>query len=49
MALTIRINGQLMLLMLAEGLDALGCKIIQSNTDGVFVLMKKSIVEEAHK
>ena len=49
MALTIRINGQLMLLMLAEGLDLLGCKIIQSNTDGVFVLMKKSKVEEAHK
>lgn len=48
MALTIRINGQLMLLMLAEGLDAIGCRIIQSNTDGVFVLMKKSIVDKAH-
>jgi len=48
MALTIRINGQLMLLMLAEGLSELGCRIIQSNTDGVFVLMKKSIRDKAH-
>ena len=48
MALTIRINGQLMLLMLAEGLDEIGCRIIQSNTDGVFVLMKKSLIDKAH-
>jgi len=48
MALTIRINGQLMLLMLAEGLDRLGCRIIQSNTDGVFILMKKNLVDKAH-
>ena len=48
MALTIRINGQLMLLMLAEGLDRIGCRIIQSNTDGVFVLMKKNLVDKAH-
>ena len=48
MALTIRINGQLMLLMLAEGLSELGCRIIQSNTDGVFVLMKKPIRDKAH-
>ena len=48
MALTIRINGQLMLLMLAEGLSEIGCKIIQSNTDGVFVLMKKNLQEKAH-
>ena len=37
----IRINGQLLLLMLAEKLIAIGCKIIQANTDGLFVLRKK--------
>lgn len=37
----IRINGQLLLLMLIEQLSELGCKIIQANTDGVFILMKK--------
>lgn len=40
-ALTIRINGQLMLLMLAEALHLAGARIIQSNTDGVFVLIKQ--------
>lgn len=39
--LTIRVNGQLMLLMLAEALNLVGARIIQSNTDGVFVLIKK--------
>lgn len=34
----IRMNGQLMLLMLAEKLIAAGCKILQANTDGLFVL-----------
>lgn len=37
----IRINGQLLLLMLAEKLIKIGCKIIQANTDGLFVLRKK--------
>lgn len=37
----IRINGQLMLLMLAEALTLIGCRIIQLNTDGAFVLAKK--------
>mgnify|MGYP003180939325 CR=1 FL=1 len=37
----IRINGQLLLLMLAEKLIVIGCKIIQANTDGLFVLRKK--------
>ena len=37
----IRINGQLLLLMLAEKLLKIGCKILQINTDGVFVLRKK--------
>lgn len=38
----IRINGQLLLLMLAEKLTELGCRIVQANTDGLFVLLKKS-------
>lgn len=42
----IRINGQLMLLMLAEKLIAMGCKIIQANTDGLFVLRKKNTDEQ---
>lgn len=37
----IRINGQLLLLMLAEKLLKIGCKILQINTDGIFVLRKK--------
>lgn len=37
----IRINGQLLLLMLAEKLTQVGCRIIQANTDGLFVLLKK--------
>lgn len=37
----IRINGQLLLLMLAEKLTQVGCRIIQANTDGLFVLFKK--------
>lgn len=37
----IRINGQLLLLMLAEKLTQVGCRIIQANTDGLFILFKK--------
>lgn len=37
----IRINGQLLLLMLAEKLTQIGCRIVQTNTDGLFVLLKK--------
>lgn len=37
----IRINGQLLLLMLAEKLISIGCQIIQANTDGLFILRKK--------
>lgn len=42
----IRINGQLLLLMLAENIVNIGCKIIQANTDGLFVLLKKSKYNE---
>lgn len=45
----IRINGQLLLLMLAERLTQIGCRIVQANTDGLFVLLKKSIYEQANK
>lgn len=37
----IRMNGQLLILMLAEKLTQVGCKIIQANTDGLLYLMKK--------
>ncbi|MGM9531435.1 hypothetical protein [Intestinibacter sp.] len=37
----IRINGQLLLLMLAEKLVSIGCRIIQANTDGLFIIVKK--------
>lgn len=42
----IRMNGQLLLLMLAERLiDATGCRVIQYNTDGIFILMKRNQLE----
>lgn len=39
----IRINGQLLLLMLTEQLIKLDCEIIQINTDGVFFKCKKDV------
>lgn len=42
----IRINGQLLLLMLAESLVKLDCRIVQANTDGLFVLLKKNKYEQ---
>lgn len=47
--LKIRINGQLLLLMLAEKLVEIGCKIIQANTDGLFLICKKNKYEEYQK
>lgn len=44
----IRINGQLLLLMLAEKLVELGCRIVQANTDGLFVLLKESIYDKVN-
>ena len=38
----IRINGQLVLLMLVDRLLQLGCKIIQCNTDGVIYIAQKA-------
>lgn len=40
--LTITLNGQLCLSMLAEQLIGLGCKMIQCNTDGVTALVPRS-------
>ncbi len=45
----IRINGQLLLLMLAESLSDLGCRIVQANTDGLFVLLKKDIYSKVQE
>lgn len=41
-----RINGQLLLLMLTEQLIKIGCKIIQANTDGLFILRDKNKQKE---
>lgn len=40
----VRINGQLSLLMLIEKLIELGCKIINTNTDGVFYVAEKHLL-----
>ena len=48
----IRINGQLVLLMLVDRLLKLGCKIIQVNTDGVMYIaqeVKKGLISNAIK
>lgn len=45
----IRMNGQFMLLMLAEKVVENNMRIIQANTDGLFILMKKSQLDVFHK
>ena len=45
----IRMNGQLLLLRLAEMLIDIGCRIIQYNTDGLFLICKKNKKEEYDK
>lgn len=40
-AMQIRMNGQFLLLMLAEKLVSAGCRIVQTNTDGIFYIGKK--------
>lgn len=45
----IRMNGQLFLLMLAEMLIDIGCRIIQYNTDGLFLVCPKDKKEEYDK
>lgn len=44
----IRINGQLLLLMLAEKLTQIRCRIVQANTDGLFVLLKKDVYSKVN-
>ena len=46
MVFRIRINGQLMLLMLIENVIEHGFKLIQSNTDGIFVKINKNRYNE---
>ena len=46
MVFKIRINGQLMLLMLIEAVVNAGFQLIQSNTDGIFVKVDSSRFEE---
>ncbi len=45
----IRINGQLVLLMLVDRLLELGCKIVQVNTDGVMYVAQKCQRENVNK
>lgn len=45
----LRINCQLMILMLIEKFDLLGAKIVQSNTDGILIKIKKSLFPEIEK
>lgn len=45
-AMQIRINGQLLLLMLAEKLVKAGCRLIQINTDGIFYIGKNDKRQE---
>src|SRR5690606_22280537 len=47
--LTITLNGQLSLSMLAEKLLDIGCKIIQCNTDGVTARVPRDKVEEYYQ
>lgn len=42
----IRINGQLVLLMLVDRLLSLGCEIVQCNTDGVVYIAKKELKDK---
>lgn len=48
-AMKIRMNGQFLLLMLAEKLISVGCRIIQSNTDGIFYIGKKNRKSDIEK
>ena len=48
-ALKMRINGQLMILMLAEMLTDIGAVIKNANTDGLFYVIKNDKIEQAHE
>ena len=45
----IRINGQLVLLMLVDRLLELGCKIVQVNTDGVMYIAQKQLKDRVQE
>lgn len=48
-AMSITVNGQLFLLMLAEMLTEIGCKVISANTDGVTCIVPKHLIEQHQK
>ena len=48
-ALKMRINGQLMILMLAEMLTDVGAVIKNANTDGLFYIITNDKIEQVHE
>lgn len=46
MTVSITINGQLMLTMLAEAINNANIKLIQCNTDGIYVWIKKDMIDQ---
>jgi hypothetical protein len=49
MAITLRLNCQLMMIMLLEELVLFGCKICQTNTDGILYIIEESRIPELQK
>ena len=49
MAITLRLNCQLMMIMLLEELVLFGCKICQTNTDGILYIVEESRIPELQK
>lgn len=49
MTMSITINGQLLLLMLIEAIHEAGITLVQANTDGVMVYIKKDRISELRK
>jgi hypothetical protein len=47
--LQIRINGQLMFLMLVEMLTKIGCKVVSANTDGLTSVVQKDNIDEYYR
>ena len=48
-ATRMRLNGQLMLLMLAEDLVEVGAKLVNSNTDGIYYIVDISKMDQVHE
>lgn len=47
-ALRVTLNGQLMILMLVEALEELGCRVLSGNTDGVTIMWHRDRMDELH-